>query len=709
MTPKSRLLILNLIIFIIFCQITNATEDNRWWPVQNAPENVIVVDWNSLESAELANGEISILPSLNMVESLSGLAAKAVNKDSLNEMVWLYNYHIDYVQWFEGAKERLQFEVIDTLDQWQLLDRFKNIGLVNGYILYSVDTSIGYLHADRPDMDHSVNVATVAASVLNGVMISEELEAKVQELGLPLLLDARGKSEAWAFKEYKNSINRTIALAQEPKTNHNRDIAIAHNMMVIFGMGSMVDDFLGIGTPAKDLFNLMEPKSTVIGWNLGDEGDFVHQISEYGHIVVASNWSLNLTLLSAGTENWQLEEPCKTLDPRTIDFDDDKHSTAFVLSDGDNLQWMMLNFINHPYYWSNTDLDSFPFNFSMCLGDLNQACPEVLSEVQKTQPDNSSIILLGGGYYYPDVLGTARTDITRYELLYKHAKQISHQMKISGSRILMFLVKDIESEEAQEAYQVFAEEIDGLLGMLAMQYSPYEGGNGKVFWFENHDGIEIPVVSANFSLWSNLDLPGSGTPAKIARLINEKADSVESNGEKYNGWTVVHAWSGFQYNEGDDEQAENGQYLPPGNGFEAGVTPTKWCVDRLDTNIKVVSAEELLWRIRMENNPEQTKALIELTNVEDISPIPSKFALLQNYPNPFNPTTIISYLIPTSSFVRLEIFNTLGKRVATLINEKKEAGKHTVEFNASNLASGIYIYKINAGDFAQAKKLLLLK
>lgn len=703
MTSKLPSLISSLIIFTVFCQLTKANEDTRWWPVQKAPENVVIVDWNSLEFVELANGDSSDLPSLNLVESMSGLAARSVNNDSLNEMVWLYNYYRDYVQWYESAKTRLQFSVIDTLDQWQLLERYKNNGLVKGYVLYSVDTSPGNLHTFRFKMNHSVNVATVAASVYNGVLISEELEAKVQEMGLPLLFDARGKNEAWAFYEFKDNINKTIALAQEPKANHNRDIAIAHNMMVFFGMGEV----------AEDLYKFMEPKSTVIGWNLGNEGDFVHQISKYGHIVVASNWSLNLTLLSAGTENWQLEEPCKILDPNTIDFDDDKHSVSFVLSDGDNLQWLMTNFVNHPYYWANPDFGSFPFNFGICLGDLNQACPEVLSEIQRTQPDNSSVILHGGGYYYPDVLGISRTDVDRYDILYKHAKQISHQMKIGGSRILMFIAEDIDSEEAKEAYQVFAEEIDDLLGMLVMQYYPYEGGDGKIFWYENHDGVEIPVVSANYSLWANLNLPGSGTPAKIARLINEKSESAESNSEKYNGWTVVHAWSGFQYNEGDDEQAENGQYLSPGNGFEAGVSPAKWCVDRLDTNIKVVTAEEMLWRIRMRNNPEQTRALIAATNISDPSNkswnTPSKFELFVNYPNPFNPTTNISYQILEKSFVSLEVFDMLGRSVASLVNENKAAGRYSVEFNGTDLASGVYIYKLSAGNFVQSKKLVLLK
>ena len=85
------------------------------------------------------------------------------------------------------------------------------------------------------------------------------------------------------------------------------------------------------------------------------------------------------------------------------------------------------------------------------------------------------------------------------------------------------------------------------------------------------------------------------------------------------------------------------------------------------------------------------------------------FNLAQNYPNPFNPTTKISYTIPERNNVSLKIYDMLGREVATLVNTTKEAGNYEVNFNASNLASGLYIYKIQAGSFTQSKKMLLLK
>lgn len=85
------------------------------------------------------------------------------------------------------------------------------------------------------------------------------------------------------------------------------------------------------------------------------------------------------------------------------------------------------------------------------------------------------------------------------------------------------------------------------------------------------------------------------------------------------------------------------------------------------------------------------------------------FRLSQNYPNPFNPSTTIRYELPIASDVRLEIFDVLGKKVATLVSERQAAGEQTVTFNTNALASGVYFYRLKAGSFIETKKMLLVK
>ena len=87
----------------------------------------------------------------------------------------------------------------------------------------------------------------------------------------------------------------------------------------------------------------------------------------------------------------------------------------------------------------------------------------------------------------------------------------------------------------------------------------------------------------------------------------------------------------------------------------------------------------------------------------------SNYILYQNYPNPFNPTTSLQYAIVSRQFVTLKVFDLLGREVATLVNEEKSAGEYEVEFNGTELPSGIYFYQLKAGGIIQTKKMILLK
>jgi hypothetical protein len=104
-------------------------------------------------------------------------------------------------------------------------------------------------------------------------------------------------------------------------------------------------------------------------------------------------------------------------------------------------------------------------------------------------------------------------------------------------------------------------------------------------------------------------------------------------------------------------------------------------------------------------------------NTEDEEDLPTKFSLSQNYPNPFNPTTKIKFSIPSVTlrqaqsdiWVTLIVYDILGNEIQTLVNEKKPPGVYEVEFDATDLASGIYLYKLRTGSFDEIKKMILLK
>lgn len=98
------------------------------------------------------------------------------------------------------------------------------------------------------------------------------------------------------------------------------------------------------------------------------------------------------------------------------------------------------------------------------------------------------------------------------------------------------------------------------------------------------------------------------------------------------------------------------------------------------------------------------------TGIHSISNIvPEKFSLYQNYPNPFNPVTNIKFDIPKASYVKINVYNVLGKEVSLLMSENKPAGRYSIDFDASSLTSGVYFYKIETGDFAETKRMVILK
>jgi ligand-binding sensor domain-containing protein len=112
----------------------------------------------------------------------------------------------------------------------------------------------------------------------------------------------------------------------------------------------------------------------------------------------------------------------------------------------------------------------------------------------------------------------------------------------------------------------------------------------------------------------------------------------------------------------------------------------------------------------IDENSVWRRSYSEIIGIETLSTeIPSSFSLSQNYPNPFNPATNLEFEIPDPGFVSLKIYDLLGKEVVTLVNEKLNPGTYRFEFEADNLTSGVYFYRLTSGDFADTKRMMLIK
>jgi photosystem II stability/assembly factor-like uncharacterized protein len=134
------------------------------------------------------------------------------------------------------------------------------------------------------------------------------------------------------------------------------------------------------------------------------------------------------------------------------------------------------------------------------------------------------------------------------------------------------------------------------------------------------------------------------------------------------------------------------------SGVSADLNAIKMCQDNNSIAIAVGDGGTLLMT---------TNGGVWIKNIS--SEIPDNYNLFQNYPNPFNPTTYIKYQITNNGFVNLKVFDIMGREISTLVNEKQNAGTYETQFDANNLASGIYFYRLKAGNFSDTKKLMVIK
>ena len=142
--------------------------------------------------------------------------------------------------------------------------------------------------------------------------------------------------------------------------------------------------------------------------------------------------------------------------------------------------------------------------------------------------------------------------------------------------------------------------------------------------------------------------------------------------------------------------------------FSEGLKSVVTLDNSLLENGKYLVADAVMIMINRKLSPDVIVS-VEDSEKEITQNLPSKFMLEQNYPNPFNPTTSIEYSVPSSEYVSLKVYDVLGNEVASLVNENKNAGSYRIDFNASTLSSGVYFYKITAGNYTETKKMMLIK
>ena len=550
-----------------------------YWPIQASPR--------AYRALDLSADSRPFLPEHTTATSLAGVAARAVNEGRHDELLWLRGYHLASDEWVAWTAGKLALVQNPDTSLWEQAARLRQAGLLRGYVLYHHDTSPGGAYHEREGLDESANVATmIAAAAGDLLLVDESLEHEAQAAGLPLVEDARGQSPVVVLARLDGQLSCHGILATDPVTPHMRDFAVAFRLPVVYGIN---DEYT---TAIRRSY----PNALVQGWNCGDESQHTQPPTRLGLVHTASNWAWNLVFTAAGAGAIRPEPPpAPVFEPEAAPAGG---YAAFLVSDGDNVQWTTGGFFRDSW-WGSPLRGSVPVGWTMNGASLAQACPAALARLFDTMTPNDDFVEYGGGYFYPDLFAVERED--RHAALVAHARMLAHRMPQGGSRVLGFICKDVASPASREAYEIFAEHIPSLAGMIAVQYAPYNGGHGNVYWVSNPAGERIPVLTPRYALWEHANWKGGGTPAAVAAMANQHAAEASAAGEIPFSLVVVHAWSSFLETQDDDPRAEDvPRDAPPEARARAqGTMPAiAWTARRLDPSIKVVTPEEMIWRLR---------------------------------------------------------------------------------------------------------------
>jgi hypothetical protein len=197
--------------------------------------------------------------------------------------------------------------------------------------------------------------------------------------------------------------------------------------------------------------------------------------------------------------------------------------------------------------------------------------------------------------------------------------------------------------------------------------------------------VPVELVSFSASLVANVVTLNWST----ATELNNHGFEIERSTDKGNLPDGKAGWRTIGFREGKGTTSEPQQY---------------YYSDKLSD----IVSSELYYRLKQIDFNGSFKYFPNAFGIE-VEITPSVFSLSQNYPNPFNPVTKIEYSIPQSSNVIINVYDILGNEIETLVNEKKPAGNYKVEFTAAELPSGVYFYKLQAGEYIEIKKMVLMK
>ena len=512
-----------------------------------------------------------------LCQSLAGLTNRMVEEGKSDVAVWLYDH---------GGKASYKVSK-QALEDMGICEQGVRNGLelacsdyesVDGLRVQLKGFFDGYVLTDVKNNPESGIVASVASHVYNSIIVDVRDKEYFEKAGYSMKYDATHKTTLDAWHEFKDKCNNEALVIMPVQTGELREFAIKNNLFVLNLNKKQGDPRSGQNVDLlEEVLAWLQPNVPVYGWEQGvSEDQFVARISKSGHPMIPCDWSYNHSLTSLLYTECQQPVQAQSFNPKLIDFDKKRNYVSFFLSDGDNIQWMMQDFATS--FYDVPEAIEVKMSYGLPVSTLSMMAPAQLHNLMNLRRDECSVLeMLGGGYYYIDAYSQNNN---RNDNLKVAAERLAVSMRRYHVGLLGVMAMDVKSVASKEAYQAFVDANDRLEGIIALQYSPYAGGGGEVFWVTNKNGYDIPVITVRYSLWDRIH-EREGSPDFIASKLKAEAQ-VESFSA-----ICVHAWSRFE-------------------GNAHGAAAARLCAGKLDGRFEVVNMQELVWRLRMSRHPEQT-------------------------------------------------------------------------------------------------------
>ena len=509
-----------------------------------------------------------------LMQSIAGLVNRACAQGKTNVGVWIEQGGTGY------DMERADFGRQISGQRSAVELATNTFGKFEGYDITVRDLFDGYVLTDLMNNPESGIAAAVASHVYNSIIVDVRDEAFFISKGYSKKCDCTRMTTAEAWAQFKDKCNNSALVLMPVTTGELREYVIQHGLF-LFNLNKKYNTSAGGQNRAllEEILEWLKPHSQVIGWEQGvGEDSFVEPISQHGHMMLAADWSYNMGVMSRHYSDRQSNVLVRSINPRTINYDEKANYLGFFLTDGDNYQWIITDSFVSDYY-SLLSAKNVKMAFEMGGQSLTQIAPTRFKYLMERQPSAECTIMetFGGGYYYIDEFcNRGRSAAGREAGIKLVAERTAAHMRQHGIKILHVMAGDFSSSNAQQMLQAFVDANDQLEGITAVKRNPYDGDHGQIYWFTNKKGYDIPCVTASYKMWT-----GFNTPESIAQTIQKQNQTSLS----FNT-IAVHAWSTW-------------------SGLRAS-DAVQQCVANLPENFKCVSMQELIWRIRYQERKEQT-------------------------------------------------------------------------------------------------------